>query len=156
MKKDIIPYQRQKELARLKQDEIIEGKLVEDKSIVPAGRGSGFRSELAQAARETDPFTGYPITPTSQHYLDAVDARIAQREEEERLEKQQQANKKPSRRLSAPNQPQLPAPKKTGWLAGLFSGSKKEYHGTLRLPGGDTVEYHSKEEEAALIKRHWG
>lgn len=144
MKRDIVPWRERKELARRQQeqDEIIEGKIIEDKSIIPVGRGSGFRSELAQAAKETNTLTGYPITPTDQHWLDAVDARIAQREEQEKLDlqKKQQSIKQD----------------KPGFLSRLFgSGSGKKYSALVKLPDGSFLEAHSKEEETAIIKAHW-
>jgi hypothetical protein len=122
-------------------DEIIEGEIVEEKNNRGITRSGGRAANLTVPI-EKDPYRDYwqdPFLLKMDKARAEEDARLKAKAEKELKEFEAQQAKQ--RRVKPEYIPKL--------------AKHKPFKGNVLLPDGTKVEFNSKEEEAAIIRKHW-
>jgi hypothetical protein len=120
------------------EDEIIEGEIVEEKNNREITRSGGRAANLTVPI-EKDPYRDYfpdPFLLKMDKARAEEDARLKAKAEKELKEFEAQQAKQ--RRVKPEYIPKLP-----------------HYQATVLLPSGEKVVVNSKEEETAIIRKHW-
>jgi hypothetical protein len=132
-------------------DEIIEGEIVEEKNnrgITRSGGRANFRAEIVEATKNFDARIGQ-VDPYLDYHQDPFLLRM-DKEKAEYEAKQKEAERK-RKELEAKQEEAQPPKVRSRF----FSKLPKPYQATVLLPSGEKVVVNSKEEETAIIRKHW-